>query len=243
MRKSKEALSALTQTLQTANKHMQRAVVECGALLDSGYVKRFNNELRGTSPVECFNALTVHRLVNKFSVPDPTVVNERKLRCYKDWVAFEERLYEFNFKESISQLASSDLTVLNRARYKLIAYMNNQRFKPEAFQIKLTPGETFISQKGEVSLVHKFKNKGNWSIAYAALDAAVDLINRSRGCLLNSLVHHYLDDHREYMPTNTTFEEWVSREAEEATRDYIYGAMCHVCTFTEGARAATVPKK
>lgn len=242
MKKSKDNFHTNAHTLQLANQFMVQAQRACSVLLEAGAVAPFNSELRGASPRECFNALTFHRFVNKYSVPNPATDRARKLKCYHDWVAFEEKLFEFDFKESISRLDKADKIIVNRARYSLHRMLNRARFKPCAFDIEFTPGETFVSQGGRVSLIHKLGNSANWTITWAALDAAVDLINHSRGCLLNSLVHHYVRANLDVYPTDPTLDELVAQGVESATRESIYRMMCRVCTFTEGARAATVPK-
>ena len=102
MKKSKDNFHTNMHTLQLANQFMVRAQKACSVLLEAGAVAPFNSELRGASPRECFNALAFHRFVNKYSVPDPATDGARKLKCYRDWVAFEEKLFEFNFKEILS---------------------------------------------------------------------------------------------------------------------------------------------
>ena len=79
MKKSKDNFHTNAHTLQLANQFMVQAQRACGVLLEAGAVAPFNSELRGASPRECFNALTFHRFVNKYSVPDSASDNARKL--------------------------------------------------------------------------------------------------------------------------------------------------------------------
>lgn len=179
-------------------------------------------------------ATIAHRFISKFQKPNASTRSLLTRECYRDWVDFDEGLglYDFNSQSSRSR------GQLYRARALIHEWVGKFKIPLSGVDIEFTPGETFVSSQGYVSVYQKLKHKKNWTVTYDAADDFIRLCYNTlslRRCAKKHMAHlsrhEYTNLYREHSASNCV------GLAVFAARMY-----AEVLTLVHGSRGSTVDK-
>ena len=106
------------------------------------------------------------------------------------------------------------------------------------FDVEFTPGESFISTNGDVSIVAKLQNKDHWTTTYSCLEDTIHVIYNTLYLKRVAKVHIGPVSRNERRQLFNRFKE-SPRRGYLIFRELLLN---RVLTITDGARASTVPK-
>lgn len=194
----------------------------------------FGQELGGSCNAVEF-ALQKHRTLSKFQVPNQDMQDALWDACMNDWLAHEEKLSNFDLYKSLSETSPQVRAAIYKARMWIHDVLKKHRFRVrlQDCDLDFTPGSTFIPSKGKTSVRQKLKDLKHWTVTYAALPDALELIWNSN-CLRHAALAHLVDEH---IITNNSY--WVVWSHESAFKSLVAD---HLLTIVNGARGAAVPK-
>lgn len=166
----------------------------------------FGQALNNPDHVLVSKSLIAHRIVNKWHRPDNSVTNRLKTECFDSWVSHEQNLWNFEFSKNSMNMwhwkaADNIRTWLRPYKRELgnISTLNDLSI----IDLEFTPGETFTSNKGRVSVKQKLMT-GEWTVTYNLVDWAVLLIGKHkylRDCALARLWAHIADPYMQELQT------------------------------------------
>ena len=175
---------------------------------------------------------TAYRILKKFERPSPGKKNSLEKECFRQWIEHEESLATFSFAD----IPNAQKSVLYRAREILHSWFAD--FKPSKTLIEFTPGETFFSMKGKVSVYQKLSNRECWTVTHDAVDDFVRL------CYNNLMLKRCA---KALMPRLTPKQRTDLWKAHKSANHVGYACFSFmmknfVITVVHGSRASTVDK-
>lgn len=203
------------------------------------HIPAFNSELNGLDVTTCTSALVKHRIVSKFCMPDNTKKNLRA-------EAFESYLqYENVLKERADSFTLWDPTrvgyVMRCVKSKLSRWFGNFTITLHDADVRFSPGETFISSSGNVSILAKLSDIDHWTVTSEAAYDAAQLVygNTSLKRLAKQHIGAVSQADRKKL-----FLEAKNNGYESNCGFYVFYIllMTRVFRIVGGARGATVPK-
>lgn len=180
-------------------------------------------------------AVIKHRFVSKFQRPDPAVRSRLTRECYDQWISFEDSLREKSFED----IPLSDRGILYRASALLHTWFDSVDWRNLSnVDIEFTPGETFVSRKGRVSIYQKLRNKSQWCVTH---DAAEDFIRLcyNHTSLKRCAKKHMAQISRQHHRWYATMHMHEAHIGYAVFRDRMLN---EVLTIVHGSRASTVDK-
>lgn len=199
---------------------------------DYAVVPPFDSNIKDCVPRLQAASLIKHRIVNKFF--DPSVVTRKHLRkvCFDNYIEFDAQL-----KLQIDH--DKDPIVFENYLKARQNFKNMIRQKSyDGFMWKSSPGETYITSKGETSVIAKFDDVNHWTISEDNYDWAVLFIMKNRWLLKMALRH-----------SNVSWRElrFLSESCPESTVEkrkiwILKNLLLEVFTFVNGVRPSSVFK-
>lgn len=186
-------------------------------------------------------SLVAHRIVNKWHRPDNSLTTRLKTECFDNWKAHENNLWNFEFtRNSMNswhwKAADNIRTWLKPFKREFTNLWTLENMS--LIDLDFTPGETFKSAQGKVSVKQKLMAE-KWTVTYNLLDWAVLLVNKhstlkrvAYAKLFNYILH----------PDMLRLKNAVA--AGHMTADDMFNDACKIFLFqvVNGARASSVPK-
>lgn len=178
-------------------------------------------------------AITIaHRILKKFQRPIKGHRQALRQACFAQWVGHEESLRGFSF----DAIPSADRSVLYRASAVLHSWFRD--FKPAKSLVEFTPGESFHSMNGKVSIYQKLSTKECWTVTPDAMDDFIRLVYNNislKRCA------------KAFMPKLTRSQHRRLYEAYKTAPHVGYACFYHmmkhfVVTLVHGSRASSVYK-
>lgn len=167
-----------------SNLYQPKHIANANGVLESSYdyFKRAGFPEFGCDMLHCNNAdtrsaigsLIAHRIVSKFEKPNPARRAELTTACYAGWIDFEAELGSFRFDKLSSKVRSNAY----KASALLHAWFKDFKLGTD---VEFTPGETFTSNQGAVSVYQKLSRKHNWCVTHDAADAFIRLCYNHTG--------------------------------------------------------------
>lgn len=186
-------------------------------------------------------SLVAHRIVNKWHRPDNTLTTRLKNECFDNWKSHEKTLWDFEFtRKSMNswhwKAADNIRTWLKpfKREFDNLWALSNMSL----IDLDFTPGETFVSARGKVSVKQKLM-ADKWTVTYNLLDWAVLLVNKHS--TLKRVAYAKLFKHILH-PDMLRLKNAVA--AGKITADDMFNEACKIFLFqvVNGARASSVPK-
>lgn len=204
----------------------------CDVLTACGY--QFGSHMNTDDVQYCHTALVSHRIVSKFSPPG---VNTRDV-CYASYLAYDKSLAKID--ELSLWGPSPEHYRLRKARALLCKWFASFRIDFQAqIALEFTPGETYVSTGGDVSMIAKLFNLDHWTVSESAYCVAQEIIyfnpwlkriaKRHIGSVSRQDVQRLYRENKG--SPNPGFSVFCQLLAERK-----------VLQVTEGARASSVPK-
>lgn len=161
-----------TVTQKDKIKHIINSVTEEMLKLKNsltGYEPFSNN----VTPLDCVDRLIAHRIVKKFYDPKKDKENAiaRREACMESYLSYDRTFdnFEVNLWDDLH---------LRQAKVLLARWMRN--FQIKNLDYVHTPGETYISSKGEVSIYAKLAIKSHWTTTYNCVEDTCEFVYRNR---------------------------------------------------------------
>lgn len=192
----------------------------------SGF-KPFNNSI---TPDDCVDRLVAHRIVSKFHIDDSSRAEVLQSEAFNNYLSYDSGLSDDIRVPSFSRLSS--------ARALLHKWFQDFKVDFSSIRYSVTPGETFISNRGEVSLTAKLLDKKHWTTTANCLDDTC-LFIYNNASFKRAAVRH--------MGRRTRRDKRVLYLKYRHKSDIGYHVFKHllidrVLTIVDGARASSVPK-
>lgn len=193
------------------------------------YSHDFGSSMLCLDPLLYEGILASHRISKKFEQPSDSNLSKLTEKCYSDWIERDQSYKGFTPKGAHP--------VLWKARLLLHTWLRD--FKPESM-VEFTPGETYFSQQGKVSLYQKLRNKKSWTVTFDAFDdfcrLCYNTLMLKRCAKAHFRKRSKLEDNRLYMHYTRLGVKHIGFAIfrHKLERD--------VVTFVRGSRASTVPK-
>lgn len=202
--------------------------------IDSEVNRNFGSSMLRGLQRDIPNITIAHRILKKFEVPSKGKKDSLRKECFDQWIAYEELLRKFSFYD----IPAESRGVLYRASALLHEWLID--FKPDRGLVEFTPGETFTSSNGRVSVFQKLSNKESWTSTPDCLDDFIRLCYNN--CSLKRAAKAHMpklsreQQHRLY---DTLTRKGVSHIGY-ATFSFMMKTF--VVTVVHGSRASTVAK-
>lgn len=207
-------------------KQTQQYMTDLTSELEHEYAPFSNN----VQPMDCVDRLVSHRIVSKFHVYDSS--NDAKLEqtAFAAYTEYDESLPRvLNLWESLT---------LRKARVLLSTWFRNFKIDLCAIEFVATPGETFISSSGEVSMEAKLWNIKHWTTTYNCLDDTCIFIYNNASFKRAARRHIGVVTRAEKRKLYSRFRAYP----DKGFRTFAYLLRTRVLTVVDGARASSVPK-
>ena len=158
----------------------------------------FDAELAHASPEDCIFSTVTSRLSKKFEKPDSTNEDRLRAECESNWIAYEEEVCKTYTPYANHDRPTRKLFYAQRLalREMLASYrspfeglFNEVSTKLQQLPLEFTPGETYHSLNGKVSLEQKLRTLDCWTVTTDCLDNAVKLILANQGLRVAALSH------------------------------------------------------
>lgn len=186
-----------------------------------------------------------HRVLSKYHKPDPTRTEALKAACNESWIQHEEVLRKHNYASI--EYTRTDREILRRASVKLRSWLHKSHKQIEkalAGQldrnvIEITPGETFISAKGEVSIYQKLVNRKYWTVTTDAAESFIRL------CYNNPWLKRVAKSHMTWLSRKDLNDlYWKSYKKDHHVGFAIFRQrmLDSVLTVVQGSRGSSVEK-
>lgn len=204
----------------------------------------------GSSMLHCDDQTIVattcaHRVLSKYQRPDPSRTELLKAKCNQDWVLHEEKLKLHNYASL--DYSRVDREILRRASIKLRSWLfksHKQIEKALSGQldrnvIEITPGETFISAEGEVSIYQKLVNKKYWTVTHDATESFIRL------CYNNPWLKRIAKSHMTWLSRqeyNDLYWQTFSKDHQVGYHIFRQRMLDDVLTVVHGSRGSSVQK-
>lgn len=200
----------------------------------------FGYNLRDASTEKAVLSTVVSRIVDKFEVPDRSNAKALSVECHEEWLSFEssfvpEQYWTYPFETRAA---------FQRARLLLKKWCKPYHggFESE-YQIEITPGETFVSARGRVSVYEKLRKVSSYTVYRESAPDAIHLLYNTlwmRNCVMQlslpggssvlALYNHYVD-------------RYIQLDSDDPCYD-AFTKVCaqHLFTYVEGERGSSVYK-
>lgn len=189
--------------------------------------------------LSCNRSLIIHRATTKFS--EPSKSENLREKAFETYIDYERDLTESYLKQLGSDFLSRP-GMLNTSRLLTSWLRNFDIWKClRTSHIRFSPGETFISAKGETSIVAKLCLKTHWTVSEENIDYACYLIYHCRGLKLAA---------KAFIP-ELSRRERARLYAKHSQSKSVHGTgylvfrellLKYVLLITDGARGSSVPK-
>mgnify|MGYP001071281951 CR=1 FL=1 len=158
----------------------------------------FDSTLANASVEDCVFSTVTSRLSKKFEKPDSDNTDRLQVECESNWIAYEEQVcqtytpYANHDRPTrktfyAQRLALRELLTSYRSPFE--GLFNEVSTKLQNSPLEFTPGETYHSLNGKVSLEQKLKTRECWTVTSDCLDNAVKLILANQGLRVAALAH------------------------------------------------------
>lgn len=186
----------------------------------------------------------------------PYATAEKELQLYrakKNWEKPSEDASSERRVKSVAQMLASDALgmtdfdpnliqddflkyQLQNARLRLQKNLiKHYRFKP--IRVRMPSGETFVSAKGDVSLVAKLRDVEQWTVTTGCFDLAAEVLYNIPA--LKKSARHHIGK----VPKETNELLWsVFKDYDNPGFEIFKCLLLDVVTFVDGMRITTVPK-
>lgn len=136
-------------------------------------------------------SLVVHRILNKYEVPDVAVAKTRK-----EVSILKMRQYDIN---GIQSFDYRSLNPASRRDFLLARAWLSDLFKgfSRSYGLRFPSNETFVSAKGLTDLFYKLSEDSQWLVSPDAVEDCVQILLRHRA-LLNVVKHRYRKKYGEH---------------------------------------------
>lgn len=145
-----------------------------------------------------------YRVTNYVERPNPSTKSIRRGKTIDKWIATEQRVKNTSYMDCASVLIGSKMRLIGDTAYRYLT-------KPESINIEFSPGESFNSQRGSISLPRKLDPQTH-SVSISNRDLWVSLIVHVRG-LYKPYLEHWL---RVVRPTLNLPLGWSTRITKAA---------------------------
>lgn len=173
-----------------------------------------------------------HRVLKKFQRPSRGHKQALRQACFDQWVAYEEELSKFDFYS----IPSEGRQHLYKARALIHEWCSS--FRRNTDVVEFTPGETFVSAKGRVSVYQKLVNKDAWCVTHDACDDFIRLCYNNASLKRCAKAHWPKLGAKEYALLHAKFRN----EPHVGYAVFRFMMEQHVITLVHGSRASSVPK-
>lgn len=187
----------------------------------------FNNTV---NKFDCVDRLISHRITSKFHIEVVGGSDRLVAETFNNYVTYDSKL------SLETDLWSSYR--LRAARVLLHKWFRNFSVDVCAIRFEVTPGETFIPSKGEVSLKAKLFNKNHWTTTANCLDDTCVFIYNNAVFKRAARLHIGRVTRRDKRKLYMRYRS----KADVGFRIFKHLLIDRVLTIVDGARAATVPK-
>ena len=237
----------------------------------------FDATLAHASVDDCVFSTVASRFLKKFEEPCLANTDRLKAECESNWIAYEKDVCSKYTPYANHDRPTRKLFYAQRLQLRelLASYrspfeglFNEVASKLQDSPLEFSPGETYHSLNGKVSLEQKLRTKECWTVTADCVDDAVKLILAHRG-LRNAALLHMPNGRVErfdlgflYRKHNNQFSRLLSKikgfnpttqllllykfiEEHKATIEFFLwrAALCeHVFTIVDGSRGSSVPK-
>lgn len=175
-----------------------------------------------------------HRFLKSFSKPDPSVKKQLTKLCNEGWIEFEQELGKFNFYAH----SADSRGVVYRARELLHSWLADFKVSLTAMP-EFTPGETFTSQQGYVSIYQKLRRKDAWTVTPDAADDFIRLCYNTTSLKRAAKRHMVPLTRSAKRKLNAAAPKGQSNVGFSVFRARMYG---EVLTLVHGSRGSSVDK-
>lgn len=143
-------------------------------LLSINYLP-FNSELNGKDLQTCHTSLIIDRIVNKFSLTAKTTNNGLRDKAFEKYKLEDTALSAVDHNFSLWG-PSLEAFHVRKAKKNLSHILRNFSLDIKKASISFSPGETFISQSGDVSILAKLAEREHWTTYDSCLYETCTLI-------------------------------------------------------------------
>lgn len=206
-------------------KQSQQYLLELSENLSS--FEPFNNTV---VPDDCVDRLVTHRLKSKFHIDDPSHSDRLQKEAFTKYVDYDDQL-----SDSLDIWSSLDL---RRARVLLHTWFRGFSVDMSAIRYTVTPGETFISSGGEVSILAKLFDKNHWTTTANCLDDTCVFIYNNASFKRAARRHIGAVTRRYRRKLYLRYQH----EADVGYHIFKHLLIERVLILVDGARASSVPK-
>lgn len=192
-----------------------------------GSYEPFNNKV---TPDDCVDRLVVHRIVSKFHIDDPERSSALQSEAFSTYID-----YDNNLSEEINLWDSYDLRA---ARVLLHKWFKGFSVDNASIRYSVSPGETYISSQGEVSILSKLFNKNHWTTTANCLHDTCVFIYNNISFKRAAKQHIGAITRKEKRKLYSRFRNCTDIGFEV----FKYLLIDRVLILVDGARASSVPK-
>lgn len=192
-----------------------------------GSMEPFNNKVE---PHDCVDRLVAHRLSSKFHVDDPSKTKELTSQTFQQYIDYDNRL-----SDSLDVWVSPHLV---KARALLRNWFKDFSVDMSNVRYSVTPGETYISSKGEVSILSKLFKKSHWTTTANCLDDTCVFIYNNSAFKRAARQHIGVVTRKERRKLYLRFRN----HPDTGFSVFKHLLITRALTIVDGARASTVPK-
>lgn len=181
---------------------------------------------------DCIDRLVTHRIKSKFHIDDPKVAADLQAAAFVKYVEYDAAL------SSELNLNGHENLVLRRARGLLHTWFGDFRLDVVSAHYHATPGETFFSSQGEVSITAKMFDKTHWSTTANCLDDTCIFIYNNAAFKRAATQHIGTVTRKESRKLFLRFRHTT----DVGFHVFRHLLISRVLTIVDGARASSVPK-
>lgn len=186
-----------------------------------------------------------NRVLSKYQKPAPERTELLKAECYSDWISHEETLKLHNY--AALEYTPSDREILRRASVKLRSWLYSCHKDVERAlkgsldynTLEMTPGETFVSSEGQVSIYQKLVNRKYWTVTPDASESFIRL------CYNVPWLKRVAKSHMKWLSReDLSHLYWTSfkKDAHVGYEIFRQRMLSEVLTVVHGSRGSSVEK-
>lgn len=195
-----------------------------------GSYEPFNNTVM---PYDCADRLVAHRISTKFHVEDPSVAKSLQSETFLNYINYDAALKR--------DVVIKPFSTLSKARSLLHTWLGDVTFDiadVDSYEYRVTPGETYISSQGEVSILAKLADKNHWTTTANCLDDTCVFIYNHLSFKRAGRQHIGRVTRRDRRVLYQRFKH----KADVGFHIFRQLLIDRVLTIVDGARASSVPK-
>ena len=194
-------------------------------------VAQFDSSIGNEPPTVVFDCLVKHRMVKKFSYQDGSTACRGV--AYANYHIHEQSLPD-------SKVLLNNI-FWRKVKLKLDKMLHRFDLDVHEADLEFTPGETFVSSEGEVSMIAKLHDPDHWTTTWNCLSQTLDLIWHHSS--LKSMARLHIDRHISSHERKRLWSVYSYIPEKDRPR-YIFDLLLktYVLIIVDGARASSVPK-